>query len=43
MDSSQHTVLTNLIIFSWQTAVNTYKKILKKNAYANENPSQSIS
>ena len=35
MDSSQHTLLTNLIIFSYQTAVNIYKKILKKNAYTN--------
>ena len=30
MDSSQHTVLTNLIVFSYQTAVNIYKKIFKK-------------
>ena len=30
MDSSQHTVLTNFIIFSYRTAVNIYKKILKK-------------
>ena len=35
MDSSQHIVLTNLIIFSYQTAVNVRKKILKKNAYTN--------
>ena len=35
MDNSQHTVLINLIIFSYQTAVNVYKKILKKNAYTN--------
>ena len=35
MDSSQHTVLTNLIIFSYETAVNVYRKILKKNAYTN--------
>ena len=35
MDSSQHTVLTILIIFLYQTAVNIYKKILKKNACTN--------
>ena len=35
MDSSQHTVLTDLIMFSYQTVVNIYKKILKENAHTN--------
>ena len=34
MDSSQHTILTNLIMFSYQT-VNIYKKIFKKNVSTN--------
>ena len=33
MDSSQHIVQTDLTIFSYQTAVSIYKKILNKNAY----------
>ena len=30
MDNHQHTVLTNVIIFLYQTAVSMHKKILKK-------------
>ena len=35
MDSSQHTALTNLIIFSYQTVASIYKKKLKECAYTN--------
>ena len=30
MDNHQHTVLTNVIIFLYQTAVSMHKKIFKK-------------
>ena len=35
MENSQRTILPSLIIFSFQTAVNLYKKILKENSYTN--------
>ena len=35
MDTSQHIILTNLIMFSYQTAVDIYKKIFKKNVSTN--------
>ena len=41
IDNSKHTVLTNLIIFSNQTAINRYKN-LKKNTYVNKNPNKSL-